>query len=175
MSALGPLDHLARTPLPWRGAEDYTECGRLISDIGPERIITRAQLKTRINELGQKRAAFETCMTCVDTANRWPDDPLEVLHREVTAVHHLHQWTPHPQYWTRRPEGERQRYDRDRARYLRFVREYEAITALIEAHREEFDSFVEDVEGTVSLADRRAKRKADEHVKKHPRGNWVPR
>jgi hypothetical protein len=132
--------------------------GRPVEEIGDDRLITRAQLKTRIDRLGQKRAAYTTCMTCVETAQRWPDDPINNLHRELAEVQRLHQWMPHPQYWARRDHKEYERYERDRKRHDLLALEIEAITALIDAHRDEFGGYLAGVEDTTSLAQARAAR-----------------
>jgi len=160
VTALGPLDHLSRPPLPWRPAPHLTECGKPLDTIDAGRIVSRDELHKRVADIGQKRAAFETCMTCWATAQRWPDDPATALYREMNVV-----WRTPPSYYDFAPrpsEGEdRRSHDEAKARRDRFVGELEAIQALIEAHREEFDGYLAGLGETVSLADRRvARRKA---------------
>ena len=156
MTALGPLDHLSRPPLPWR-APHLTECGKPLDTIDAGRIISRDQLRKRVADIGQKRAAFSTCMTCWATAGRWPDDPATALYREVGVV-----WRTPPSYYDFAPrssEGEdRRSHDEAKARRDRFVGELEAIQALIEAHRGEFAAYLAGLDETVSLADRRRRK-----------------
>ncbi|MEQ7008402.1 hypothetical protein ABN028_19710 [Actinopolymorpha sp. B17G11] len=126
------LDHVLRPPLPWR-KESLTECGL---DPASFQTITRDEFIAKVKDLGQKRSAMTTCMTCWDTARRWPtweQDPPRRLSREV-------KWGGH---------GDDQ-----------FTRELYAITALIEAHREEFDDYLAGLETTVSLQERRRERRA---------------
>jgi hypothetical protein len=142
MSTLGPLDHLARPPLPWRLCATLTECGKTLTELDPARVITADTLARRIRDLGKQRAAYTTCMTCADTAERWRSidpEPLVVFLREAEAV----------QYRTRRNVARREA----------LTAEVEAITALIAAHREEFDGYLADRSATVSLDTvRRARR-----------------
>ena len=156
MTALGPLDHLSRPPLPWR-APHLTECGKSLDTIDPSRIVSRDELRKRVADIGQKRAAFSTCMTCWSTAGRWPDDSGTALYREMQVV-----WRTPPSYYDyepRRSEGEARRsHDEAKARRDRFVGELEAIQALIEAHREEFDGYLAGLDETVSLADHRRRK-----------------
>lgn len=156
MSTLGLLDHLSRPPLPWR-APHLTECGKPLDTIDAARIISRDQLRKRVDDIGQKRAAFSTCMTCWSTAGRWPDDPWTALYREVSVV-----WRTPPSYYDYAPSrdegGQRGAHDEAKARRDRFVGELEAIQALIEAHREEFDGYLAGLDETVSLADRRRRK-----------------
>ena len=156
MTALGPLDHLSRPPLPWR-APHLTECGKPLEGIDASRIISRDELHKRVADIGQKRAAFSTCMTCWETANRWPDGPATALYREVGVVYR----TPPSRYdYAPSRDGEQRRsYDEAKARRDRFAGELEAIQALIEAHREEFDGYLAGLGETVSLTDRRNARR----------------
>ena len=157
VTALGPLDHLSRPPLPWR-APHLTECGKPLDTIDASRIISRDELHKRVADIGQKRAAFSTCMTCWETRNRWPGDSATALYRETHVV-----WRAPPSYYDyapRRSEGEQRRsHDEAKARRDRFVGELEAIQALIEAHREEFDAYLAGLGETVSLADHRNTRR----------------
>lgn len=125
-----PLSHISRRSPPWR-APVKTECGK---PLGSTKNVTRAEAQTLINKYGQKRATFMLCVTCVQTSDRyrdWETSPTDVIAREGT---------------TRYGGGEQSEMDR----------ELYAIAALIEAHREEFDGYLTDLAGTVSLRDRRA-------------------
>lgn len=76
--------HIVRVRLPWN-TTDRTECGK-----DPEqfrRVVSRGEAVRRWKEVGATRARYEFCMTCVDTANRWPsfnDDPVEASKRGAT-------------------------------------------------------------------------------------------
>lgn len=128
-----PREHIERAPLPWRGVT-LTECGLTIADL--QHVLTRAQFTAKIDEQGQQRAAFTTCMTCWNTAGRWENawrrsGPVAAMEREV------------------------QRH----SEHKRLERELYAIGVLIEAHREEFDAYVVGLEQTVDLAAKRAGRR----------------
>lgn len=123
------LDHVLRTPLPWRTADQaLTECGRL----GDGTALTYDAIVAKIKREGQKRAALTTCMTCWDRCRYRPvlDDRLvDVVAREI----------------------DRCRRARDRDQIARLSRELTAIAALIEAHRDEFDTAVSGLAETVTL------------------------
>jgi hypothetical protein len=122
-------DHVRRLDLPWRLIE-LTECGRPLADVGSW--ITRAALVARVKEDGIQRAAYSTCMTCLETARRWPswdDSPTDCLMRELGY--------------------------RGQSNPL-MVAELRAVVLLIAAHRGEFDQTVADLQGAISLAERRA-------------------
>lgn len=145
---VGLVDHITRAVLPWRMSADLTECGKAAADyVG--RLVTREQAAARIKAIGQKRAAFSLCMTCADTSDRHRNkrdlttDLVHVVARATSSVDHAG-----PPYTDRSPSGqwlERQR----------LAAELEAIAALVEAHREEFDGYLSGREQTVSLADHR--------------------
>lgn len=150
---VGPVDHITRAVLPWRNEPDLTECGKPVAGLAG-RLVTRAEGAARIKRIGQKRAAFSLCMTCVQTSDRYRDrfdptvseDLVMAIGRAASAVQHA--YPPHlgreetPQW-------------RERQRLLA---EFEAIAALIAAHRDEFDGYLSGREQTVSLADRRRQR-----------------
>lgn len=128
------LDHITRPGLPWR-AERLTECGRPADGV---QTITADELRARVARLGKQRTAFTVCMTCagrVGYSKPWAVAPELVLEREIQR---------------RKPEE-----------VLRLRRELAAVTALVEAHREEFDAMVDGLADTPSLtAYRRTKRQA---------------
>ena len=116
-----PVDHIIRPLLPWRksGEGAITECGY---DASKVKVLTREEFLKREKDLGTRRTAMLTCMTCADTARRWGtwnDDPRLALHREI-------EW-----------EG-RGRWSRD-DRGQRLKDELIAIAELVEAHRDEFE------------------------------------
>lgn len=124
-----PVDHILRPRLPWRRPDDegaITECGY---DASKVKTLTRDEFFKREKDLGKQRAAMLTCMTCADTARRWgtwDDDPRFAVHREL-------EWEGAGGYY---------RYRRD-DRGHRLKDELLAIAALIEAHREEFESLLD--------------------------------
>jgi NMD protein affecting ribosome stability and mRNA decay len=159
MTALGPLDHIARTALPWRVKPDLTECGKPISELG-DRVVSREAVATRIKAIGQQRAAFEICMTCASTSDRWTgqarrvDEGISTLAREAAAVEHAYP-PSRPRVY---PDGTIRESPSDARLWERkqlLIAELRAITALVEAHREEFDGYLAGLGETVSLADRR--------------------
>lgn len=150
---VGPVDHITRPVLPWRTSADLTECGKDTADC-PDRLVTREEAEKRIKRIGQKRAAFSLCMTCVETSDRHRnrhDHTVDIVHvvaRATGAVQHAY-----PPYFDREPTAnwlERER----------LAAEFEAIAALIAAHRDEFDGYLSGREQTVSLAERRGQRRA---------------
>jgi hypothetical protein len=121
-----PVDHILRPLLPWRStAGAITECG---FDASKVPTISRAEFLQKHKDLGERRMAMLTCMTCSDTARRWgtwEDDPRKALQREIS-------WEGVDHYYGRGRT--------DRGRRLRD--ELLAIAALIEAHRDEFDAHI---------------------------------
>lgn len=120
-----PVDHILRSRLPWRGDEGaITECGY---DATKVKALTRAEFMARQKDLGERRTALLTCMTCSDTVRRWgtwEDDPRLALGREI-------EWERGALYY---------RCREDRGQHLKD--ELLAIAALIEAHRDEFDAAI---------------------------------
>jgi hypothetical protein len=124
------VDHVERGALPWRQVE-LTECGLPVAD---HPVITRDAYVARYKAWGRERTMFTVCRTCANTAANykpWDEDPVQTIKREAERCG----WYP--------------RAD-DLGRDL-FTRELRAIAALIEAHREEFDGYVEGLAETVSL------------------------
>lgn len=140
------VDHVYRTPLPWRDPTDNrTECGKRIEP--GMKVITRDELAARVRDMGAQRAALFTCWTCSDRARysgTWEEVPLAVLEREIHRVGSHAYGSP--------PTGRRGE------EYRRLVAELQAVAKLIATHRDEFDGYVSGVAATVSLADRRAER-----------------
>lgn len=127
-----PLEHVLRPMLPWR-EEQLTECGKQPN----EHAITRDVFIVKVNKQGKKRAAMTTCMTCFETAQRWPDwntNPVAVVAREVRNV----------TYWGHQDESPL----RDELR---------AIALLIEAHPEEFADTLAALKSAVPFGKRRAR------------------
>lgn len=126
----GPIDHILRPLLPWRGPEGaITECGLSASDADH---ITRAEFLQRRKVLGPQRASLFTCMTCSQTADRWEtweEDPRVALTREIEWERGLASWHA--------------RTDRGQ----RLKDELLAVAGLIESHREEFAAALKTIEG----------------------------
>ena len=141
-----PVDHILRPRLPWRDLAEgpITECGY---DATKVKVLTRAEYAERERELGQRRCAMLTCMTCADTAKRWgcwDDDPRLALGREI-------EWERGGFYW-------RERMDRG----SRLRDELLAIAELIDAHRGEFnEALIEMTKKREWKAALEAKRKRD--------------
>jgi hypothetical protein len=142
------VDHVARQPVPWRTGALLTECGREIDD--DTRLIDHGELATRVRDLGQRRAAFSTCMTCWDTARRWSAswdaNPAEVMAREVQNVY----------YSMGRLGGERGDPE------PLIVRELRALAELVRRHSDEFAELMEGLDKTVRIEDLAAKRAAEQ-------------
>ena len=130
-----PVDHILRPMLPWRSTEGViTECGY---DAAKVKTLTRQEYFQRLSELGQRRAAMLTCMTCADTARNWgtwEDDPRKALNREID-------WECR---WRKTDRGEQ------------LKDELTAIAALIEAHRSEFDAAVAELRGRREWLEKKA-------------------
>lgn len=125
------LQHVERPRLPWRN-DARTECG--LPTAGHP-VITRDEFIAKVKRLGQQRSAMSTCMTCWNTAQRWPtwgQDPVAMMRRET-------------QMWKGDP---------------RLRDELVAIAALIEAHRDEFDGLLTGLGQTSRLDEARRARRA---------------
>lgn len=115
-----PVDHIIREQLPWRTdiTQAITECGYNASKV---QSMTREQYIARYKELGERRTAMLTCMTCEGVFRNystWKDDPRQAIKREVD--------------W----EGSGRYAHKDRGTRMRD--ELLAIEALIAAHPDEF-------------------------------------
>jgi hypothetical protein len=148
-----PVDHVLRPQLPWRSCDSaITECGY---DASKVKAITRAELQARLKDMGEQRTAILTCMTCVETATRWvswDQDPRQALDREI-------QWE-----YRGRWSGN------DRGKRLYF--ELQAVAALVEAHRAEFDERMTRLEGLEAWQTTKADRQ-QERTRRRTRGRVV--
>lgn len=127
-----PLTHVVRPQLPWRLDETpLTECGRTPEGLP---LITRDDLITQVRKMGSQRTALLTCMTCLQTTQRWTDwdhDPITCLLRYMG------------------------RHDDAR---VRVTHELRALAILAAEHRDEFDQLVAGLADAPSLDDARAAR-----------------
>lgn len=135
-----PVDHILRPTLPWRKAHEVpvTECGFNAAKVTT---LSREEYFRRVKDLGQQRAAMMTCMTCSQTAGRWgtwEDDPRLAMSREI-------EWERGSMYYRART---------DRGQLLRD--ELLAVAALIEAHRDEFEASVSEIEGRREWLEKKA-------------------
>lgn len=156
------IDHVSRPALPWRTEVELTECGRPVEDY-EGRLITSAELATRIKDLGKQRAAMITCMTCLETFNRWAsalNDPITVTQRELQQVAHRAYEGPVENL---RPDVA-ERYVEHRERREKISRELQAIALLIDAHRSEFEELIEDLASTVSIQRGRKRKRTETRV-----------
>jgi hypothetical protein len=124
------LDHVIRFDVPWR-RESKTECGRDTTDV--RQIITRDELIAKWKREGQMRAAYTTCMTCLDrskVARSWDEDPAGIITREFGNSF----------------------YGTDKGATRRELR---AIAMVVMAHRDEFEQALAGLAGTPSLDEKR--------------------
>jgi hypothetical protein len=133
-----PVDHILRPRLPWRLPNEgqITECGY---DAAQVKTLTREEFFSRQKELGERRTAMLTCMTCSDTAQRWgrwENDPRTALQREIVWEH---------------GGGYRARNDRGH----RLLDELVVIAKLVETHRVEFDAELAALDQGRELAEKR--------------------
>lgn len=134
---LGPLDHVARPPLPWREAV-ITECGLPAAG---HPVISRDEFVNRVRKLGKTRAMMVTCVTCWNTATRWctwETDPVQRLMRETYGA---------------------SRYATGGDRQALFRAELRAIAELVARHRAEFDGIMAALDEAPRLDERRAARR----------------
>jgi hypothetical protein len=151
VTSIGPVDHILRAALPWRTAAELTECGKPQSDLA-NRVVTRAEAADRIRRLGKERASFGLCMTCWSAADRHqPEgrgaDAVAVVARALTAV----QFAAGPFYGREVSPQWRERQ--------RLNVEFEGMVALVNAHRDEYDAYLAGRSETVSLDERRRRRR----------------
>lgn len=121
--------HVVRPRPPWRSAEhELTECGLSAAE---HESITREAFEKRYREIGRERSAMLTCVTCMQTFERygglrdapatWEADPVAALAREAEKVK-----------WRSRRNEKRERLEI----------ELNALMQLVDQHREEFDTIV---------------------------------
>ncbi len=148
-----PVDHVLRPKLPWRGNEEpITECGL---DASKVKTLTRDEFLARLKDMGQQRTAILTCMTCVDTSRRWHGwdlDPRQAIEREIAWEH-------------------RGRWSHDDGRQ-RLVFELQAIAALIEAHRPEFEAHVAQLHGLSAWQAKKKETQANKPTRKARSPSW---
>lgn len=124
------LDHVRRPDLPWRDSH-LTECGRDLDDV--KQFIERPELLKRLADWGKQRTSLHTCMSCWETAARWPvfdTDPVMAMSREFYG----HRADP------------------------RFAAELRALAALAEKYKDEFTGYIQGLDDTISLQERRTAR-----------------
>jgi len=59
LDRVGPVAHIARFPLPWRIASDYTECGKPIVDVA-DRLTTVDEVQQRIKRVTVSQQVMQT-------------------------------------------------------------------------------------------------------------------
>lgn len=119
------LDHIMRAPLPWRAGSPLTECGRDTASL--EAVLTLDGFRAKIRRDGQTRAKLTSCVTCWTAAERyvrWADDPTAVVGRECGRL----RW----EFAGGQPNPDR----------VRMNAELRVLAALVDRHRDEFDSDV---------------------------------
>lgn len=133
-----PLKHIERPALPWQ-TERLTECGRNPDDFREGLVLERTEVKRLLAEHGKQRVAFLLCMTCLNRSNyshdSWEDNPASVMRRHCERTG----WGSDPT--------------------LPINVELRALALLVEAHREEFDQAIRDLQGAVPLAAARQKKR----------------
>lgn len=140
MSELEPLTlaHVERPMPPWRDPGlKMTECGLPAAG---HPVITREAFAAKVEHLGQQRSMMTTCVTCWNTARRWPDwaaSPVACIQRET---HHASRYN----FNAGDPD---------------FRRELLAIAELIARHPDEFAAIMEGLADASDLAARRAQRR----------------
>jgi hypothetical protein len=108
---------------------------------------TRDEAVAQAKEMGKQRFSLFCCMTCMDTAERWPmweQDPVQVMMRECQHA---------PRSWTQ------YRYAETPDEPGTLERELRAMAALATAHPEEFRQMVDGLKETVSMDALRAKKR----------------
>ena len=133
--------HVIRLLPFWRDAEhDLTECGLRPSE---HRSIGRDEFISRITEWGVQRTTMFTCVTCMNTFQRWggdgmraatwENDPVQAMAREIDKVRHHH---------------------RGRGKRERFEMELRAIIQLTAEHKAEFDAIIARLEWGLAARER---------------------
>lgn len=165
--SVGPVSHIPRRALPWR-APELTECGKPLTDFPVERLTSVEAVQALVRDVGAQRASFGVCMTCCSARDalarrrysRADEGVVEALARECVAVQHAA--PPLSMQYARLDERDRERAERSSDgwdRKQRLVGELEAIAALVEAHRDEFDGYLSGRAEAASLSERRASKR----------------
>lgn len=137
-----PVHHIIRARLPWRDGPDFTECGRNVAEMAL--IWTRDEAVAQAKEMGKQRFSLFCCMTCMDTAERWPmwdQDPVQVMLRECEHA---------PRTWVQ------YRYSESTEEPGVLERELRAMAALAAAYPDEFREMVDGLTEVGDLASKRA-------------------
>lgn len=154
--------HIDRPNLPWR--DDWmTECGLREEDFS----VPCEEAIAFVKERGKTRAMMVLCQTCVNTSSRH------------SAVDRYGDLPRQPSTWANNPLGVMSRYVEHAQRgnytkkrqsdYDRMRDELHAVSALVEAHQEEFDGYLAGVAETKSLSDRRAAKAYMDNSRPHQR------
>jgi hypothetical protein len=133
------LDHVLRPSLPWREM-NVTECGL---DQAGRNVLSNEEFIARCKEYGQQRTAMVTCMTCLNTVQRWyrhGEGLTARVGREIDRVG--------GKWGLALTDGGQ------------LDNEFKALQLLIEAHRAEFDETVATLNGATSLDQARAAKRA---------------
>lgn len=149
------LDHIIRNRIPWQVDRGVTECGKEVA--GVKAAISWDDFAAKFKTQGQQRAAMTTCMTCWERwgtmshlQQDWFHSPSSVIGRECSRL----------EYRSGYGAGKRDN---------QLDKEFRALAALVEAHRDEFTSYLDGLEQTVSLMDRRLAAKKLASVEFGPR------
>jgi hypothetical protein len=118
-----PFEHVKRPPLPWRES-NRTECGLPVAG---NTVIDKPALVAKVKRLGQKRASFSTCMTCLDTCIRYHQRAGDIDEKALLNI------------VEREIQTARQVFYRDRRVHDTLLGDLQAIGILVERHRAEFD------------------------------------
>jgi hypothetical protein len=113
-----PVAHLRRPVPPWEEVR-HTHCGRLIADVA--KMGTVEAFAALVKREGQRRAAYDYCLTCTERARYTPGS------WETNATEIALDWLGRTRYVS---DGGR---DRTTATL-------HALAALVDAHRDEFEA-----------------------------------
>ena len=138
------LDHIIRNRIPWQSDKGITECGKEVSNV--KAAISWEMFAEKFKREGQQRAAMTTCMTCwgryssmAHLQQDWQHSPSSVIGRECQRLEYR------TGYGAQKTDNQ-------------LDKEFRALSALVDAHRAEFDGYLAGIENTVSLSERRANR-----------------
>lgn len=130
-----PVAHLPRPVPPWEEIR-HTHCGRLIVDVA--KMGTSEAYTATVKKYGQRRAAFDYCVTCCQRAS------VSGASWETSAVEITSDWVGRGIFTANKARED--------------VRaSLHALAALVEAHRDEFEAHRDATKsGAVSLSAKRA-------------------